>query len=885
MKAIRRLALRDLRFNKVRAILATILISLPVMAGLVIGSLYSNQSSHWMLEHFSEVEDLQASGLAACDCEIRQEPAGNGASYLDAGRENGDVEEMIAAVISPNNSVEIRQDSMSLMLQKSSDYNILHSEAQWAAANESLIIEGRVPESTDEIALSRGDQASLGVDVGDDMSRIINYDNPEPVTVVGITENVTLISQDGTGQRPTLDDLAVSGWGMPQLAITGPDPVTWEQVKELNRLGIVVESKHVLDNPPPQEDVDAWTDGGFGPTSPEINYIALATIGLIGLIEVVLLISPPFTMAVRRNERSLGQLAALGATAKQLRRLMLFQGAFLGFAGAVLGIIGYLVFRFALNSNAGEQLFLVAWHYPVAIVLAVILGLLAAVIPAVTASRINVVAVLTGRESGKSVRYRRSIIGPAILLLGIVLLFGAIAVKDSDVLYAISTIGIVLGLIGTAPICIRLASALVGKMSLPGKLAGRESVRSVHRTAPGVAAVMIVAVVAVFTISQFFTMLNRNFSEENIAGPRGAAWVALQDWGTGGDDLAILENSIRELDEERAVKSWTPVYAATGWNSNVEVQIPEDRMCPLEDWQTMEGLSSEEYEQVQEDAQTDPRCINYLGGNRMNPALPNLFHSGFPIVDDGTILDLLPGDVDVELGQATLDKGGVLLAYADGIVGGSATFTVVTYENVDVIEGETITVPTEAVLDEDGPYQIFSWEAAEELGLIVNPIGALIVFEKPVTMLETSSMLYDFAGNNAIFYETINEVNTDYVIAALAAAIISILVAVGTAIIIVVLAGRETRADYDTIDALGGKPRLRRQVSHATGLIIGLAGIIPGFIVGSILTIAIGQLLDNQPLEVPFLPIIGLAILIIALATIIPGLFAPRKKALTRRLD
>lgn len=208
-----------------------------------------------------------------------------------------------------------------------------------------------------------------------------------------------------------------------------------------------------------------------------------------------------------------------------------------------------------------------------------------------------------------------------------------------------------------------------------------------------------------------------------------------------------------------------------------------------------------------------------------------------------------------------------------------------TYENVDVIEGETITVPTEAVLDEDGPYQIFSWEAAEELGLIVNPIGALIVFEKPVTMLETSSMLYDFAGNNAIFYETINEVNTDYVIAALAAAIISILVAVGTAIIIVVLAGRETRADYDTIDALGGKPRLRRQVSHATGLIIGLAGIIPGVIVGSILTIAIGQLLDNQPLEVPFLPIIGLAILIIALATIIPGLFAPRKKALTRRLD
>lgn len=299
----------------------------------------------------------------------------------------------------------------------------------------------------------------------------------------------------------------------------------------------------------------------------------------------------------------------------------------------------------------------------------------------------------------------------------------------------------------------------------------------------------------------------------------------------------------------------------------------------------LEGLSSEEYEQVQEGAQTDPRCINYLGGNRMNPALPNLFHSGFPIVDDGTILALLPGDVDVALGKDTLDKGGVLLVSADGIVGGSATLTVMTYEGVDVIEAETTTVPAEAVLDEGGPYQILSWEAAEELGLIVNPIGALIVFEKPVTMLETGGMPYDFAGNNAIYYETINEVDTGYVIAALAAAIVSILVAVGTAIIIVVLAGRETRADYDTIDALGGKPRLRRQVSHATGLIIGLAGIIPGFIVGAIVTRAIGQLLDDQPLEVPFLPLIGLAILIIALATIVAGLFAPRKKALTRRLD
>ena len=884
MKAIRRLALRDLRFNKTRAVFATILISLPVMAALVIGSMISQQSSSWMLDQFRDVPNIQAAAKVSCDCEVRQSPDVRATAFLDVPREDGDVVDVVTSIISPNNSVEIRTTGINLMLQKAPEYNYYYSDASRALGNQTAMVEGRAPEAADEVALSAGSRDALGAELGDTIARMSDDGDRSEVTIVGFTESINLVVQEGSVERPTLNVLAANSWGAPEIVITGPDPVTWEQVQWLNLRGITAASVSVTENPPSDDEVAAWLGDDISFGWEETNYVAIATIVILGLIEVVLLISPPFTMAVRRNERALGQLAALGATKRHLRSLMLYQGIILGFFGSIFGLIGFGVFRLVINAQSGAGLAIVLWQYPAAMLLAVALGLIAAIIPAITSSRIDVVAVLTGRESGGSVRSRRSTVGPIILALGLGVLIVASA-RGSNILLSVGMIVMVLGLIGTAPVCVQLASRLVGRIGLAGKLAGRESMRSLHRTAPGVAAVMIVTIISTLTIAQFATMMTQNYTEENVAGPRGAAWIQFNNAGTGGDDMAILEEEIASFDSMRAVASWTPAYSVTYSDSSITVEIPDGLKCPFDDEKVQSALTNEEYEQALKDTKTDDRCAHYWGDAKQNEALPNMLQSGFPLVDDGTILETLPGVTDVELGKEILDRGGILLADKNAVYNGQVQVQKENYSAEEFVIEAEMTVPGAAVLDLSGPNMIISPALAEEFGLIVYPLGALLEFDSPVTLLESGEFFGTSSDSGKSFVSGVNEVNTAFVISALAAAIISLLVAIGTAVIIVILAGRETRGDFDTIDAVGGKPALRRQVSRATGLIITMAGVIPGLIVGAGLTRVMGELVLGDSLELPVLPLIALGFIIIVLATLIAGIFTPRRRALTRRVD
>src|SRR5262249_15260452 len=69
--------------------------------------------------------------------------------------------------------------------------------------------------------------------------------------------------------------------------------------------------------------------------------LLLATIGLtfIGLLAVA-----GFTVMAQRRQRALGMIAAIGATDRQVRRVMLANGAAVGTVGASAGVlIGFVV--------------------------------------------------------------------------------------------------------------------------------------------------------------------------------------------------------------------------------------------------------------------------------------------------------------------------------------------------------------------------------------------------------------------------------------------------------------------------------------------------------------------------------------------------------------
>lgn len=886
MKAVWRLALRDLRFNKVRAIFGALLIGIPTMAALVIGSVTAVSGSRWMIDDLDYIEDLQGAGWVACDCEIRQDPEQLVMGLLsERPVEDGDAVQKISEVVSDRNTVELLDSQAAFTVRKSDEYNFIHGLAQQASSNPSLIVEGRLPATPDEVAISKATRDAMDVNVGDTIELLGNDMYPRAVVVTGLTDQVNLVATVDGDTGSSLHVLSRQSWGISQIAISGPDPVTWEQVKELNRLGVAFTSIHVLDNPPSQAEVDAWM--GAETIGDQVNpdLLPMITIAAIGILEVLLLVSPPFTMAVKRNERALGQLAALGATRGQLRSLMLYQGVILGLSGAVVGIVGFFIFRLLVDSLTGGSLLLVLWHLPIAVIIAVILGLAAALIPAFRSSRIDVVQALTGREMGRAMRGTRNYFGLVVLVAGIVMLIFA-GNNVNNILLSIGLLVTVLGLIFTAPACVRLTGCLVGKLGLEGKLAGRDAVRNVHRTAPGVAAVMIVTIVSTLVISYFSTILNRAFDEENIAGPRGAVWVTMTSSGAGGNDEERLEEAMAELDDYRSIKQWTPVYVVGAGDAYVEPRVPEDRLCPINepDWQV--GLTPEEVDERIEASQTDPRC-EYQNEElfESNMALPDFLRSGLAIADDGTILSLLPGVDDVELGKEVLEEGGVLVDTIDPIVGGLVDLDFVSYANDAENVRSSARVRSESVLGSSGLYLMLSREAAEELGLDPYPVGALVEFENPVGILESNTIRRDSYGWDDIWISNVNEVDTGVLIGTLITAFVSAIVAVGSSIVVVVLSGRESRGDFDTIDAIGGKPSLRRKVSVAMGGILTLAGVVPGMIVGFILTRALGQIVLGYSLDVAFLPVLGLGLIMVAVSLLASALLAPRRRSLTRRID
>ncbi|WP_326825203.1 FtsX-like permease family protein [Streptosporangium sp. NBC_01756] len=355
------------------------------------------------------------------------------------------------------------------------------------------LLSGRLPRAAGEVAASPGAELREG-------STVTVSGTGAAVTVVGVVEpqrepgRPEIVALPGTvfdGSRKVS-----TNW-----LIDTPAPVSWQQVREMNRHGVAVFSREVVDAPP----------SGNGPEDPvpqravdgsDITTVALGAI-IIGL-EVVLLAGPAFAVGIRRRRRELALIAAQGGSPRHLRGVVLADGLTLGFAASLLGAaggigIGAAVTPLALHGPFEAPIGRIA----IVVLLGVVSALLAAVVPAVQASRTDVAEVLAGRRG--QARERRG-----LPVLGLVLLSGAIAIIVIGPvlsrrgmgfgLYQVSLLaGAVLGQLGLVlltPWLVGAAARLATRLPLPFRMAARDAARNRGRTAPAVAAVL--AATAVF---------------------------------------------------------------------------------------------------------------------------------------------------------------------------------------------------------------------------------------------------------------------------------------------------------------------------------------------------------------------------------------------------
>ncbi|WP_440084578.1 FtsX-like permease family protein [Streptosporangium sp. LJ11] len=364
---------------------------------------------------------------------------------------------------------------------------------------------GRLPRVAGEVAAG----AALGLREGRTLTLT---GTSTAVTVVGVVESqsepesLEIVAPPGTA----LDDTGKAGTSW---LVDTSAPVSWQRVREINQHGVRVLSRAVVNDPP---------SAGNGPEDPfphvsvRTSDVVMAVLGVvIVVLEVVFLAGPAFAVGIRRRRRELALITAQGGSPRHLRGVVLADGLTLGLAASLLGAAGGIgigaaaapfVHRGPLEVPAG----LVA----LAVLLGVVSALLAAVVPAVQASRAAVAEVLAGRRSRARERRGLPVLGVVLLAVAMaVILLGATFLQRWDQRVPWQPISMLLGavlgqlgLILLTPWLVGVAARLAARLPLPFRMAARDAARNRGRTAPAVAAVLVAtavfATVAVMVSSQ-----------------------------------------------------------------------------------------------------------------------------------------------------------------------------------------------------------------------------------------------------------------------------------------------------------------------------------------------------------------------------------------------
>ncbi|HEY0825033.1 MAG TPA: FtsX-like permease family protein, partial [Ramlibacter sp.] len=136
--------------------------------------------------------------------------------------------------------------------------------------------------------------------------------------------------------------------------------------------------------------VESWQESNVQlVTALNAQSVSTMLIRLVVVIVVVLGIASVLVVSVVQKQREIGILRAMGATRGQVLRVFLLQGAVVGAAGAVLGLLlaRLMIFLFThfVRGSDGQPLFVIGLPWSRALqlaVLAVVCGVLAAILPA-----------------------------------------------------------------------------------------------------------------------------------------------------------------------------------------------------------------------------------------------------------------------------------------------------------------------------------------------------------------------------------------------------------------------------------------------------------------------------------------------------------------------
>lgn len=893
-RAVLRLAARDARRHKARSALVVAMVALPVLVLSAVDVVARTAQDHSGGQRVALPATADAV-VQVLPYPVQQVPDGTVWSGvgdgLDAPPTAADVLRDLAATrVVPDTRTSVRyaaSDGSRRLELRELDY------ADPLAAGLVRQLEGRAPRTRQEVAITPELARLAGVQVGE---RLELTRPAAGLTVVGTV--------DVAGDDPGSAALTLPGAVAQQPAelvdrrylVETARPVTWDDVLALNPLGYVVTSAAVLADPPARSEVPYYDTVGGG-TDPARLAAFVALAAGMALLEVVLLAGPAVAVGARRSRRVLALLAACGGDRRQVRDVVLGQGLVLGGVAAVVGVglglpLGLaavpLIERYTDSTLPApvvrplDLLILAA--------VAAVTAVLASIVPARSVSRQDPALALAGRREPLRTPKRVPALGVLLAAAGLALVVGGVGRRSALTILGGAALGQI-GLVLCTPALVRLAGRLGGLLPLSPRLALRDSVRHVGRTAPAVAAVMAAVAGSVAVGIVVASQAERDERAYRASLPIGAASVSFAPGSVTEADLGTIEDVVAE---QLPVRDTAVLRSIDGSCTSsacpyVYAELPAANQCPLYGDSTRTRPSEAELDA----ARDDPRCAQPGSSGVSLGAVSLPFGT---LVDDGSALAVLAG-VDDPAARSALARGEAVvfdpLLLEDGQArlrvergqgaAGSTTVTVPAVVGSGALSGSTVVLPPALV---------------EQLGISAAPTSLYVRTTRMPTEAEerAASTALDRAGFDAgVGVE--RGYQDAYAPGLLALVVGAAVITLGAAATATGLAMTDARPDLATLAAVGASRGVRRRLSMSTSLVITLLGTALGLAAGALPGVAAVRALQQPPegsfafagdngwpLVVPWSSLLVTAVAVPVVAALGAALFTRARLPMTRRV-
>ncbi|MDO4762057.1 MAG: hypothetical protein Q4A31_09085 [Corynebacterium sp.] len=519
---------------------------------------------------------------------------------------------------------------------------------------------------------------------------------PKEFTVVGISPYWTaLVTQPALVDPQTVDASLYPTW-----LISENSPLSWADITRLNAQGYVVRAHSVGSNPQAVADEDMYPAyrADLDRLQEEAQYsvddqewafdIFAGVLQAIGIILLLMLISPVFALASSRQSKVYSLMRSQGASKSHVRIAVVAYGAVAGLVGATAGVlIGAAYFVYSWKQTYVNWPFVFDIRAAVIIFVAAVLGaIVASFIPAIVAARGSIMAGVEGAQPDRLRRWRWWMsIGPVGLVVLPALFFflyhntldegmwfgnSEVVATFIWIVFAVCVIGSVLCLLASVPALIFAAGSLSAPLSakFAARLVRRQALKST-----AIVAAIIGLVWAATTISVMEKAQSDSTHELNAQTFHPRSVLLHDSWHKNQQSASLrpdeLGRGVGVLDADTS-RVLDLVRAHHGHGRVIRYYQPhfDKRHLSLH----LEDGCAEHFEQVAANnlSATDSRqlldpdwakrCYYLLHDLKAVSSYSSYNESSF-ITGGPEILDLLQlNDVDKQRALSTLAQGGVL---------------------------------------------------------------------------------------------------------------------------------------------------------------------------------------------------------------------------------